>query len=827
MRPRLYAAVRALMADERLAGLTHAQILAALVLMAKSNHRTCEARTTARELGRWLGVTESSVDHDVFPALVAAKAVETEVVTAASGRVEGVVCRVAPLREARGSYGAPLALSKREFAVLLHLIEALFAPGWANSDTEPGLLAKRREKGAATDRLALLLLVLQCREDGTVPLVGGTVAAGRGRGAATLAKLLGGSVSGAAKVLGRLRQWDVVETPVRSGKRGKRLLVVPAVAAVSAKGKGPTSFLPDPRPARDVPPAASAASCAGCADLDAGGESEGPLLQGDGWRQESVEDVLRERPDTALGDLDSAESIECTGQRLVDEGGAGIAPEFSGRPDATSLHAEHAGVADVGDESAGDCGFSGSAVGGGGDLPGRVRVREEAAGSSTTAAGGSAGGPLRGEKRDQHWSDGEKARGSRGVFRGRASVPEDLGEALEPVAGLWVRVGRSSTRTHLATAVRSEVGRLRGVVDPQLAQRVLAERLERRLRDQGGPVRDLVAWLLKVGLPQRPGCWSTLCDEGIRLDTRGACESCQVLIGDKRGLRRAVADQVLEDRLSGRLVVPQGEVGREVERRLQEAVREEMVRKAVAHERAVAEQAVREASYEIKRQRLADAERARAAAPCADCGVPEASGLCLGCAERRGIEAAVEDAVGFALALRFEPNDVPGTRELWQECERATRAVLEERLVQLREQGVDEAALWWSGGRLMEELRDRRRRAAIVRLGQQDEAEQAARMAAAALRRKQTQPNAAESRDAARAVGEEARARVAERWLSELLAELRTLLSLGPARAELTDWALVLPGLAAQRLPGDERAGTAVGTTGARSASVVRERVSA
>ncbi|WP_330351732.1 hypothetical protein [Streptomyces sp. NBC_00582] len=449
-----------------------------------------------------------------------------------------------------------------------------------------------------------------------------------------------------------------------------------------------------------------------------------------------------------------------------------------------------------------------------------MRVREEVAGPSTPSAGGAEGGPLRGEQREQLRSGGEKAGARQLVFGGRALVPLDLGEALAPVAALWAGIGRASTRTWLAGRVRGEVGRLRGLVDPQLAQQVLAERLERRLRDQAPrSVGDLVAWLLKRGLAQRPGCWSTLCDEGIRLDTRGACESCQVLVGDRRGLRRAVADQVLEERLSGQLALPQQELGREVERRLQEAVREEMARKAAARERAVAEQAGREASYEIKRQVFAQAQWERAAAPCADCGVPEASGLCLPCTERRGIEAAVRDAVVFALVLRFDPDDAPGTRALWQDCERATRAVLEERLVQLREQGVNEASLSWSGRRLMEELRDRRQQAALVRLGQQEEAEQAARMAAAALRRKQLQPGSAASRDAVRAAEEAARGRVAQRWLGELIAELRTLVSLGPAPAQGTDWACALPELAAQRLPGDDRAEQAVGST--------RERVSA
>ncbi|MER6075922.1 hypothetical protein ABT187_45705 [Streptomyces sp. NPDC001817] len=285
------------------------------------------------------------------------------------------------------------------------------------------------------------------------------------------------------------------------------------------------------------------------------------------------------------------------------------------------------------------------------------------------------------------------------------------------------------------------------------------------------------------------------------MDTRGACESCQVLVGDRRGLQRRVADQVLEERLSGRLVLAEREVGWEVERRLQEAVRQELVRKAAARERAVAEQVVREASYELKRQAVAEAERARATVPCADCGLPEAAGLCLECTERRGMEAALQDAVRYALALRFDPDDASGTRALWQECERATRAVLAERLDELREQGHDEASVAFAGRRLIEELRDRRRRAAIVQLGQHEEAEQTARMAAATVRRKQRQPGTVEARDAVRAAGQAARGRVAERWLGELVAELRAVCSLGKAApVDLTDWDQVLPELGAAPL---------------------------
>ncbi|MFF8993974.1 hypothetical protein ACF09H_29420 [Streptomyces sp. NPDC014983] len=807
MRTRLSSAVRALITDPRLADCTHAQQLAAVVLMGKTNHRSGRVQTTARELGRWLGVTASSVDHDVLPALVAARAVTTEVVTATNGRVEGVSCRVEPVWEVRGEYGAELALAKKEFAVLLGLLEALFAPGWAGVETPPGLLAERAGRGAATDRLALLLLMLHAREDGTVPLVGGTVKDGRGRCAATLAKLLGCSVSGGSKVLGRLRRWKVVETPsrrARSGMRGKQLLLVPAVADTSADGAVGTAPGAGLAPVQGVSePAVLATSpaCTACAAAES--TDEALPLAGEGWSQESFEDLMEERPAAAPGDLEASPEGDAPGQGPFADVVEGAGNEVSGRPGAACLHAVHAGVAEVEEEGAGDGGFSGSAVGGGGGLPERVRAREDVAGTSPPQ-GGAGAGPLRGEKPGQLPSGEGKFGKQRRVFGPAASVPEELSEALAPVAELWSQIGRSSTRWWLAGLVRGEVGRLRGLVGSELAQRVLAERLQRRMDEQRSPVGDLVGWLVKRGLPQRPGCWSQVCDEGLRMDTRGACESCEVLVGDRRGLRQRVAEQVLEERLSGRLVLAEWEVGREVERRLQEAVREELVRKAAAREQAVAEQVVREVSYELKRQAFAEAEWARAVAPCADCGLPEAAGLCLGCTERRGMEAALLDAVRYALALRFDPDDAPGTRSLWQDCERATRAVLAERLGRLREQGHDEAAVAFAGRRLIEDLRDRRRRAVLVQLGQHEEADQAARMAAAAVCRKQSQRHTVEARDAVRAAGEAARRRVAERWLGELLAELRAVRSLGKAQTiALTDWRRVLPDLAAKVLPED------------------------
>ncbi len=77
-----------------------------------------------------------------------------------------------------------LALSRSELAVLLSLIEVLFGPGWAPKDkpgVPAGLLAGRTGRGAATDRLGLLLMVLTTGSAGWLQLCPGSVDTGRGR----------------------------------------------------------------------------------------------------------------------------------------------------------------------------------------------------------------------------------------------------------------------------------------------------------------------------------------------------------------------------------------------------------------------------------------------------------------------------------------------------------------------------------------------------------------------------------------------------------------------------------------------------------------------
>ncbi|MFI0226359.1 hypothetical protein [Streptomyces lydicus] len=155
--------------------------------------------------------------------------------TDAKGHPAGMDCLVMPLWHARKGRGVvhPLALSQTELAVLLRLIEALFGQGWTPENREPtppGLLASRTGRGAATDRLGLLLMVLNTRASGWLQLCGGSVKVKEGRWAATLARLLGCSPSGARKVLARLTEAGVVArqrkaTGTRMNGRGRVMLL--------------------------------------------------------------------------------------------------------------------------------------------------------------------------------------------------------------------------------------------------------------------------------------------------------------------------------------------------------------------------------------------------------------------------------------------------------------------------------------------------------------------------------------------------------------------------------------------------------------------------
>ncbi|MEO3976768.1 hypothetical protein [Streptomyces sp. CAU 1734] len=721
MRARLYAAVRCLLADKSLEGVPDSARLAAVVLLAKAPARSAVLRLRAGEMARWLGVSTSSVNHAVLPAMREAGAAETEPLVNEAGRVTGLEWKLLPLAAAResGDPMHPLALARKDLATLLRFCEALFAPGWApvgGPVTPPGLLAARRGRGAATDRLALLLLALQTRPDGRVRLVGGSVKEGRGRADATVARALGCSVSGGGKVLDRLERERVVgvgRATTGTGQFGKGRLLIPAVAVAFGRGTAAVQDAVVEEAVGELEGPGSCSSCAGgSADTETAGGG-GVVLSGEGWQQESFDDVEPEsvqRPGAASGDhgagRDAAGPVTCGEDASV----SALEPGVVERPAAADLHAVHAPVVSVLGSLALSFGSSGEAAGGSCRQPEPAGVREDTPGSTGVPdlpAGRGAGGPLRGEQRNSSPKilsrNGSRPVGA-AVFVRPAPLPAGLETVLAPVASVWERIARSAARRHVAAAVRTQLARLRGIVGPQHAEQVLADRLERRLCQQTGRISDPAGWLLGRGLVQRAWCWSQLCDEGSRMDSGAGCPSCQTLIGDQRGLRARVRNEVARE-LPG--AAPQV-LRAEFDKRLQAAVAYEAAVQEVRRERAVAERAARAEVFERRRAGQEAAEQSRRAQPCADCGIPDAGGLCLVCTGRRSVERTLAEAVDLAVMGRADLTDPAAVVALTGLCAGDTRALLEQYLDRHRAGTGEEPGLF-AVREIAEAIRDQRR----------------------------------------------------------------------------------------------------------------------
>ncbi|MBC3844575.1 hypothetical protein GXW82_43660 [Streptacidiphilus sp. 4-A2] len=109
--------------------------------------------------------------------------------------------------------------------------------------TAPGLLGTGSGPTAASDRLALLLLVLECGSQGRVKLCGGRADERHGRSATTLARLMSCTPSRAARILGRLEEQGLVDrrrVKTASGLHHRARLLVPSVAAAHGLRSPPT-----------------------------------------------------------------------------------------------------------------------------------------------------------------------------------------------------------------------------------------------------------------------------------------------------------------------------------------------------------------------------------------------------------------------------------------------------------------------------------------------------------------------------------------------------------------------------------------------------------
>ncbi|MGW1496838.1 hypothetical protein [Streptomyces sp. NPDC002402] len=747
------------------------------------------------------------------------------VTTAESGQTTGLECVVMPLWRARRSGDAahPLALGKRELVTLLRLIEALFAPGWGAGATSAGLLALHGGKGSATDRLALLLLVLQAGPDGRVRMVGGPVPKGRGRAAATVARLLGCSVAGGGKVLARLRFYGVVDTvrvQTGSGLFGKGRLVVPAVAAAHAgRDLDAEQVLPE----QDSTLGDTKVVCGRCAlqvenDDPAGAQAHGEDSEGDVPEAPDRGGVAPndQRSDGAPGDLEPDRVSDAHGNAGEAAAAAGGGAEVAERPDATPLHTHHPSRVDLSEDGASNRCFSGAAAGGCGSRPERAPAREDAHRSEAelTAADMAlegADGPLRGEQRDQFRADSDQSNqldASRQVLDAWtakaggpplvwASVPKGLESVLAPVAMVWGRLERLGARHRVTAAVHAELTQLRGVFGPSKAEKILTDRLRRRMTSQGQvPVADPVGWLIGRALPRRSSCYDPRCDEGRRMDTGTECDACQLLHADRRALRHAVSAELSADLASNPLGVERKEL---FEDRLREKVAAEGWRRAARHQQDATDRAAREAAAASRRAQLEATEATRRARPCAVCGRGNAGGLCGICRNGQTVEQVIAEAVDTAVASGEGPVNSVGQSEIASRVETQIRAEVEQAEALGRSQGADEEAASLMGRLAAELTAAEGRRFALAKFARGPEACAEAEAAFdAQLRRRHLHESEDKALEAAREAGAVARWRAAEHLMTTRTVAVRARRAAPPEPREPDPYTLAAARVRAQ-----------------------------
>lgn len=807
MRSALLSSVWTLFADPRLDGASDPVRLTSVLVLAKAPATSAHVITMSRDLAGWLGYGVSHVLHTVVPGVRASGIATCVPARDAAGWTHALDFELLALKEARGQQGLnPLSLlSRRDLATFLRFCEAVLCPGWAPRDrpaTPAGFLALRRGRGSATDRLAMLLLALSARADGRVPMAPGRLPKGYNRSEATVAKLLSCTVEDARPVLKRLLTlggvaWD------RTERYGQDRLVVPAIRDAFERARAASKSATEPSvedasasPAPVAPEKLDAD--AGCARCGEEGEFDGLVLAGDGWAQLSFEDVPVEVPG-ACGVQEPA--VEASSQ--VEAGFDGGSGEAVG----AGPHATHAPVVTLSSSSAGalDC-FSGSAV------LGEDPLRERAGAPVdlpwvTGALAGAAGrtGPLRGEQHRVSSTSRVVLPVRTGRFVGTVGVPDDLKVALAPVAWLWAGLGRASTGAWLAKTVRLELVRLRSFVGDGegVAERRLAERLKRRLDRQRTPVQDLTAWLIRRGLPQNNGCWSHLCDDGIRIDSGGTCPSCDCLIGDRRGLRQIVATEVAAQHPH----VAAGEWRGVYEGTLRAKVEYQSAMDAVRRERAAERQVAFSAAIEEQKAQLAEEKARRAARPCEDCGHAEAAGLCPVCSLRRSTKALVDQAVDVAVALRADVDDPQVVATLTTQVAEDTWAFI--RGAGSPDDAGDPVCRAFAEKDMAQKVLEQRRQRALVRLRESGLAE----MEAAHVRRMTLHGMfpTQKYRERAEKAAAQARERVAQDLLREFLGDLARARAAVVPRERPPAWSERCRGLAARPLDKDTiaaRAGT-------------------
>ncbi|MEV8057159.1 hypothetical protein AB0P37_11670 [Streptomyces antimycoticus] len=505
MRARLLGAVRSLVMDPALVDAPDSVRLGVVVLAAKA--RVSNGYRTdicAAELGRWLGLKRSQVAHGVLPWLRRAGVVGSKASTDQDGQVTGLGCWVIPMYRAQhgGDRRHVLALTRSELAVLLKLIEVLFAPGWAHRDgrvTPAGLLADRMGRGAATDRLGLLLMVLSSNSRGWLRLCPGTVDTGRGRPAATVARLLGCSPAGGSKVLKRLEERGTLAVERRETDSGlnarSRVRLLPVALA------------------------------------------HGRLVR---EAHEAADTVFSELSATAPGDHQAHVSGETPVPSGAEDADQAKQAGYADLAGAAHIHASHASVVSSGGSLTLSGGSSGEGRGGEDGRPERARAREgqdlRHSGAAPRRGGGSA---LRAEQTNPMYLPSFAALGV-------------LSRQVPQVAGILSAVIPSLSGYQRDALIRL----VRGLLAEGETDAMIATRLAKRLQPlaTGNPDRpyafrrDALAWALSVGLPYTPGGMTLMpcARRGCSNLTRGRatdrvrCDACELEALQTEQARRAL-----------------------------------------------------------------------------------------------------------------------------------------------------------------------------------------------------------------------------------------------------------------------------------------------
>ncbi|MFF6888681.1 hypothetical protein ACFY9F_36525 [Streptomyces sp. NPDC012421] len=799
--------MHALLDTAGLAGASDAVRLAVLVLASRTPRETGVVEIRTSELGRWIGMSASYTASEVVPALKRSGVVSIDAAEGEFRENTGLECKVLPLWAAQDVVGHPLNLAKKEYATLQRLMEAVMAPGWKHTDgrvTPAGLIGTRTGRGAATDRLALLLLVLEARESGRVRQCGGTVDTKRGRGAATVARLLGCSASAGERVLERLEARELVlrvRLKTGSGMSNRSRLMVPAVAAAHGRTV-----------ADDV--------------------------------QEDCEEDLGpdfSDPDVTAGPsevLEAAAEPQVSGPSVTDE------PDVADPDVAAPLHTDHPHLVTPVVDLSLSGGFSGEGRGAEGRQPGHACMREDQAvdGESVVAGSGSPVAevdPLRGEKPTKSPVDeqeqaggvaaGAGARltvvdGRKTQQQGRSELPADLDlrVALAPVSWLWQGLNRWQ-QDRVVKAAKAELAQLRQVLEwAGQAPSVLAVRLTSRLEETGGEalIARPYGWITHRGLVRRPSCSDVRCDDGARLDTGADCDNCANILHNRRAWRARIAATVAEERPGA----DEYERRQVVEARMREYAAAEATDYVYRREQALAEQArLATARLEAETRTAAERELAEAEAaerrlrPCGECGRAHADGLCDACRYQRAAQDLLAEAEALSAAA-VDPADRAGmhqavadTREILGTLTREAR----QRFLAAHvpsgtpgEQDTVRDVVAYTELDVLKQVVPQIRQSALKALAASQEATaEADRVYASERARRWDWPDASEADVivAARQTAQRARARAAEHLLTVRLNQQRDQNTTRNAQAVAApaSWAQRLATYAARELPGE------------------------